>query len=59
MKTIAEIMEAARAAALSGGRKRIAVAAAQEHSALEAAVDAWKHGWPIPSSWATSGPWTR
>ncbi len=44
MKTIAEIMEAAR----SGGRKRIAVAAAQEHSALEAAVDAWKHGLADP-----------
>jgi phosphate butyryltransferase len=44
MKTIADIMEAAR----SGGRKRIAVAAAQEHSALEAAVDAWKHGLADP-----------
>ncbi len=36
MKTIAEILAAARAA----GRKRIAVAAAQEASALEAALDA-------------------
>ncbi|HOX31568.1 MAG TPA: bifunctional enoyl-CoA hydratase/phosphate acetyltransferase [Spirochaetales bacterium] len=44
MKTIAEILDAAR----SGGRKRIAVAAAQEHSALEAAVDAWKHGLADP-----------
>ncbi len=40
MKSIDEIIEAARKA----GKKRIAVAAAQEHSALEAAVDAWKHG---------------
>jgi phosphate butyryltransferase len=44
MKTIAEIIETAR----SGGRKRIAVAAAQEHSALEAAVDAYKHGLADP-----------
>jgi len=36
MKSIADILAAARA----GGRKRIAVAAAQEHSALEAALDA-------------------
>ncbi|MBU0928375.1 MAG: bifunctional enoyl-CoA hydratase/phosphate acetyltransferase [Spirochaetes bacterium] len=36
MNTIAEIIAAARA----GGRKRVAVAAAQEHSALEAALDA-------------------
>ena len=40
MKTIDEIIEAARKA----GKKRIAVAAAQESSALEAAVDAAKHG---------------
>lgn len=40
MKTIDDIIEAARKA----GKKKIAVAAAQEHSALEAAVDAWKHG---------------
>lgn len=44
MKTIAEIIEAAK----SGGRRRIAVAAAQEHTALEAAVDAWKHGLAEP-----------
>jgi len=44
MKTIAEIIEAAKA----GGRKRIAVAAAQEHTALEAAVDAWRHGLAEP-----------
>ncbi len=36
MKSIADILAAARA----GGRKRIAVAAAQEHSALEAVLDA-------------------
>jgi len=36
MKSIADILAAARV----GGRKRIAVAAAQEHSALEAALDA-------------------
>ena len=36
MRTIADILAAARAA----GRKRVAVAAAQEHSALEAALDA-------------------
>lgn len=40
MKTMDDIIEAAREA----GKKRIAVAAAQEHSALEAAVDAAKHG---------------
>lgn len=40
MKTIDEIIESARKA----GKKRIAVAAAQEHSALEAAVDAARHG---------------
>lgn len=40
MKTIADIIEAAKKA----GRKRVAVAAAQEHSALEAAVDAWRQG---------------
>lgn len=44
MKTIAEIIEAAKA----GGRKRVAVAAAQEHTALEAAVDAWRHGLAEP-----------
>ncbi len=44
MKTIADIIEAAK----KGGRKRIAVAAAQEHSALEAAVDAWKAGLAEP-----------
>jgi phosphate butyryltransferase len=36
MKSIADILAAARA----GGRKRMAVAAAQEHSALEAVLDA-------------------
>jgi phosphate butyryltransferase len=36
MRTIADILAAARAS----GRKRVAVAAAQEHSALEAALDA-------------------
>ncbi len=44
MKTIREIIEAARKA----GRKRIAVAAAHEESALEAVVDAWKHGLAEP-----------
>jgi len=44
MKTISEVIEAARAA----GRKRIAVAAAQEHAALEGAIDAWKHGLADP-----------
>jgi len=36
MKTIADILAAAR----SGGKRRVAVAAAQEHSALEAVFDA-------------------
>lgn len=40
MKTIQEILDRAR----SLGRKRIAVAAAQEHSALEAACAAAEHG---------------
>lgn len=40
MKTIAEILDAARA----GGKKRLAVAAAQEHSALEAAASAADYG---------------
>ncbi|MCX7024949.1 MAG: bifunctional enoyl-CoA hydratase/phosphate acetyltransferase [Spirochaetes bacterium] len=44
MKSIAEIIEEAK----KSGRKRIAVAAAQEHSALEAAVDAWKNGLADP-----------
>jgi phosphate butyryltransferase len=44
MKTIAELIEKAR----SSGRKRIAVAAAQEASALEAAVDAWMNGLAEP-----------
>ena len=44
MKTIDEIIEAAKAQ----GRKRIAIAAAQEHSALEAAADAWKAGLAEP-----------
>lgn len=44
MKTIADIIEAAK----RSGRKRIAVAAAQEHTALEAAVDAWKAGLAEP-----------
>jgi len=44
MKTIADIIEAAR----KGGKKRIAVAAAQEQSALEAAADAAKHGLAEP-----------
>ena len=44
MKTIAEMMETAR----KSGRKRIAVAAAQEASALEAAVDAWMNGLADP-----------
>ncbi|HTX73395.1 MAG TPA: bifunctional enoyl-CoA hydratase/phosphate acetyltransferase [Rectinemataceae bacterium] len=38
--SMSAIIEAAKA----GGKKRIAVAAAQEASALEAAVDAWKNG---------------
>ncbi len=40
MKTIQEIIEGAKKA----GKKRIALAAAQEESALEAALDAYKHG---------------
>jgi phosphate butyryltransferase len=40
MKTIDDVIEAAR----KSGRKRIAVAAAQEPAALEAAVDAWLSG---------------
>ena len=44
MKTMAEMIEAARRT----GRKRIAVAAAQEASALEAAVDAWVNGLADP-----------
>jgi phosphate butyryltransferase len=44
MKLISDIIEAARTA----GPRRIAVAAAQEHSALEAASDAYKHGLATP-----------
>jgi phosphate butyryltransferase len=44
MKTIAEIFEAAR----NSGRKRVAVAAAQDASVLEAVVDAWVHGLAEP-----------
>jgi phosphate butyryltransferase len=44
VKTIAEVVEAAR----KSGRKRIAVAAAQEASALEAVVDAWMNGLADP-----------
>jgi phosphate butyryltransferase len=44
MKTIAEMIDAAR----QSGRKRVAVAAAQEASALEAAVDAWMNGLAEP-----------
>jgi phosphate butyryltransferase len=44
MKTIAGIIEAAKAA----GPRRIAVAAAQELSALEAAVDAHRNGLALP-----------
>lgn len=44
MKTIAELI----AAAASRGRRRIVVAAAQEHSVLEAVHDAWKHGLAEP-----------
>lgn len=44
MKTIAEMVEAAR----KSGRKRIAVAAAQDATALEAAVDAWMNGLADP-----------
>jgi phosphate butyryltransferase len=40
LKTIAEILVAAK----TSGRKRLAVAAAQEHSALEAAVEAAAYG---------------
>jgi phosphate butyryltransferase len=44
MKSIEGIIEAAR----QGGRKRIAVAAAQEESALEAVIDAYRHGLAEP-----------
>ena len=44
MKTIAEMIDAAR----KSGRKRLAVAAAQDASALEAAVDAWMNGLAEP-----------
>jgi phosphate butyryltransferase len=44
VKTIAEMIEVAR----KSGRKRVAVAAAQEASALEAAVDAWANGLAEP-----------
>jgi phosphate butyryltransferase len=44
MKTIDEMIEAAK----RRGRRRIAVAAAHEHSALEAVHDAWKHGLAEP-----------
>jgi phosphate butyryltransferase len=44
MRTIDEIIEAAK----SSGRRRIAVAAAAETSALEAACDAWKAGLAEP-----------
>ena len=44
VRTIAEMVDAAR----KSGRKRIAVAAAQEASALEAAVDAWMNGLAEP-----------
>ncbi|HUW41489.1 MAG TPA: bifunctional enoyl-CoA hydratase/phosphate acetyltransferase [Rectinemataceae bacterium] len=40
LKTMADVILAAKAA----GRKRVAVAAAQEASVLEAVVDAWKNG---------------
>ncbi len=40
MRTIDELIEASR----KTGRKRIAVAAAHEEAALEAAVDAWMAG---------------
>jgi phosphate butyryltransferase len=40
MRSISDIIQAAKAM----GAGTIAVAAAQEHSALEAAADAWKHG---------------
>lgn len=44
MKTVQEIIEAARKA----GKKRIALAAAHEESALEAAIDAARHGLAEP-----------
>jgi phosphate butyryltransferase len=44
MKTMADIIAAAKAK----GRRTLAVAAAQEASALEAAVDAWKAGLAEP-----------
>jgi phosphate butyryltransferase len=44
MRTIAEMIDTAR----KSGRKRIAVAAAQDPSALEAAVDAWVNGLADP-----------
>ncbi len=44
MRTIGDIVETAR----KSGRKRIAVAAAQEASALEAVVDAWMNGLAEP-----------
>jgi Phosphotransacetylase len=44
VKTIAEMIDAAR----KSGRKRIAVAAAHEASALEAVVDAWMNGLADP-----------
>ena len=44
MKTIAEMMEAAQ----KSGRKRIALAAAQEASALAAVVEAWARGLAEP-----------
>ncbi|MFH2115144.1 MAG: bifunctional enoyl-CoA hydratase/phosphate acetyltransferase [Spirochaetota bacterium] len=44
MKSMDGIIEAARKA----GRKRIAVAAAQEESALEAVIDAYRHGLAQP-----------
>ena len=40
LKTMADVILAAKAA----GRKKVAVAAAQEASVLEAVVDAWKNG---------------
>jgi phosphate butyryltransferase len=44
VKTIAEMVDSAR----KSGRKRVAVAAAQDASALEAAVDAWMNGLADP-----------
>ncbi len=44
MKTMAEMIDAAR----KSGRKRVAVAAAQDASALEAAVDSWANGLAEP-----------